>query len=419
MDRIDGFARVILTFNLEHAVNNLIKANSLSKKGLLDTQDFRSWKSNEQTIIDTIDKFITTTWPCVIDSKGTLPRDAHTHPCSRLISQQPMLSIESYYNSLSNKCCRHTKCSKSYCLKRKRGIEKCRFGFPKPLIDRTTLIYNKNHSNHDYLTYNIYRKDSLINTHNIFQILDWKANVDMQFILSENHVVEYLTKYVTKTEPTSLGLTSYIEKLIEGNEDRTVANSFKSSILKILAGRDIGLMECSHILQGLPLYKSSLEFLTINFFDSKELNTQATNTNDITKKKLIDFYRNRNNNLSHLNLYEFALRYFIKNNKLVKRKTDVTNKVIKFVPNYIYTKGSSQYFKYCLLQLIKFKPWFGLAYKLKETYTEGEKQVIIDEWEDFTTRNPKFINFGKFDSDLGYVDDYDDQHSDEPTKKPK
>ena len=65
------------------------------------------------------------------------------------------------------------------------------------------------------------RNDGMVNSFNPVQLSAWRANVDMQYIVSHRRVIEYCTKYVTKSEPQSQSLkevyTSIVRSLQEGN----------------------------------------------------------------------------------------------------------------------------------------------------------------------------------------------------------
>ena len=69
------------------------------------------------------------------------------------------------------------------------------------------------------------------NSYNPVQLSGWRVNVDMQYIVSRHRVIEYRTKYVTKSEPRSQSLkevfTTIVHSLKEGN------NSLKA-VQKIL-----------------------------------------------------------------------------------------------------------------------------------------------------------------------------------------
>ena len=64
--------------------------------------------------------------------------------------------------------------------------------------------------------------DGMINSFNPVQLSGWRANVDMQFIVSRRRVIDYCTKYVTKSEPRSETLkdtfTRIVRSLKDGNQ---------------------------------------------------------------------------------------------------------------------------------------------------------------------------------------------------------
>ena len=94
-------------------------------------------------------------------------------------------------------CQRHTLCSPAYCLKKK-GVQECRFGYPKPLQPVPTIYMEG--STPTLLTQ---RNDCLLNSYNPVQLSAWRANVDMQYIVSRNRVLNYIAKYAAKSEPRS------------------------------------------------------------------------------------------------------------------------------------------------------------------------------------------------------------------------
>ena len=68
--------------------------------------------------------------------------------------------------------CQHTCCSEAYCLRTRNGKQECWFGYPKDLQPSTTIIMTE----------------------------------DMLYIVSRHKVVQYWTKYITKSEPRSQSL---------------------------------------------------------------------------------------------------------------------------------------------------------------------------------------------------------------------
>ena len=50
------------------------------------------------------------------------------------------------------------------------------------------------------------RNDCLLNSYNPVQLSGWRANVDMQYVVSRRRVINYVAKYATKSEPHSKSL---------------------------------------------------------------------------------------------------------------------------------------------------------------------------------------------------------------------
>ena len=63
------------------------------------------------------------------------------------------------------------------------------------------------------------RNDGMVNSFNPVQLSAWRANVDMQYTLSRRKVIEYCTKYVTKSEPRSQSLKEVFTTIIRSLKD--------------------------------------------------------------------------------------------------------------------------------------------------------------------------------------------------------
>ena len=95
---------------------------------------------------------------------------------------------------------RHTRCSTSYCL-RKKGNEKepkCRFNFSFQHNEKTSLQFELIHSKDNTPKYKIQvvtkRNDSSLNSHQRLQLQGWGANCDIQLVVDYQACVEYLAK---------------------------------------------------------------------------------------------------------------------------------------------------------------------------------------------------------------------------------
>ena len=93
-------------------------------------------------------------------------------------------------------CQRHTRCSAAYCL--------------------STTSITTNDGELKVLTQ---RNDSLLNSYNPVQLSAWRANVDMQYVVSRKRVIQYLAKYATKSETRSNGLRAVYGNIMKGLDD--------------------------------------------------------------------------------------------------------------------------------------------------------------------------------------------------------
>ena len=108
-------------------------------------------------------------------------------------------------------CQRHTRCSTAYCLKKKKGKQQCRFGYPKPL-QLATSITSQEDGEQVVLTA---RNDSLLNGYNPVQLSVWRANVDLQYVVSRQKVTKYVAKYATKSEPRSKAIQEVYRSIMK------------------------------------------------------------------------------------------------------------------------------------------------------------------------------------------------------------
>ena len=63
------------------------------------------------------------------------------------------------------------------------------------------------------------RNDSLLNSYNHVQLSAWRANVDMQYVMSRNKVLQYVAKYAIKSEPHSKALRSVYDSIMQSLDD--------------------------------------------------------------------------------------------------------------------------------------------------------------------------------------------------------
>lgn len=137
----------------------------------------------------------------------------------------------------------------------------CRFGYPAEL-QHQTIIKEDNHGQLELLTA---RNDPLINPHDRIQLQGWRANVDKKPILTIHAALQYISKYASKAEPRSVAFSDILDGILQnGDEDDTSVKCFQRLLLHTVAERDFSAQETCHILLGLPLYKCSRRFITLN-----------------------------------------------------------------------------------------------------------------------------------------------------------
>ena len=86
------------------------------------------------------DWLVTTCNNCVPQDTWSLPAP---HPSAVRIER--VADLDSDYHDLVNSVQRHTRCSAAYCLRKKPGQQEpqCRFNYPRPLQESSTLEFEK------------------------------------------------------------------------------------------------------------------------------------------------------------------------------------------------------------------------------------------------------------------------------------
>ena len=109
-------------------------------------------RCTEQEIVTFWDKFVSAMNPAMQpnDNPDNFYWPVDPHPSS--IHHRDVHDLDQHLKNLVNVCQRHTRCSAGYCLRTQRnGQQKCRFGFPKPLQQHTTVSFavdDNGHGNH-------------------------------------------------------------------------------------------------------------------------------------------------------------------------------------------------------------------------------------------------------------------------------
>ena len=106
------------------------------------------------------------------------------------ICNKPYSRVKEYQQDLNDliaTCQKHTRCSAAYGLRTKRGVQECRFNYPKPMQPEKVISTEEEHCEPTLTTA---RNDGLINSYYPVQLSGWRGNVDMQYCESRHRVIE-------------------------------------------------------------------------------------------------------------------------------------------------------------------------------------------------------------------------------------
>ena len=278
------------------------------------------------------------------------------HVCNQ--QYQGINNLEMDLVDLVATCQRHTRCSTSYCLKRKRGKQECRFGYPKPLQQVTTITTQEGEP--VVLTS---RNDNLLNAYNPVQLSAWRANVDMQYIVSRNKVIKYVAKYATKSEPRSKGLQEVYSTIMKSiKEDATPLKVVQKLLTSTIGERDFSAQETCHLLLMLPLFRASRDFVVLSLDGSRQVTETFEEDKSVTVDSQLDHYCARPDvpEFREVSLLKFVQKYRIPKkigSALVPRNKDV---IVIPRPYCSPDPQGPQYEQYSKQKLMLHKPFVQL-----------------------------------------------------------
>ena len=291
----------------------------------------------------------------------------------------------------------------------------CRFSYPKPLRTQSHVrIEQIKCQQNGIFRYKVSmvpkRNDVWLNSSMRTMTECWGANMDWQLILDSGLVIEYMTKYVTKSDfSTSYACNRFMRNLFTQTveqEGRNVHCFLRKTMSKMLGERTMSKQEKCHLIIGSPIVHSSHRMINVDL-DNKSstinlpMDTDASTTSIVRKDTLIDAYAARflphkwfdqrqfdflfeKNLLESMTLRHFCLNYYIgtrsnRRNKIIQGKGNI---VVSFYPSPSCDPNSTSYYRYCKFALIKHKPWKEL---ICDVYggDDDNQQSIIQLWNTF------------------------------------
>ncbi|CAB3977795.1 ATP-dependent DNA helicase PIF1 [Paramuricea clavata] len=262
-------------------------------------QDIEAGQKAADTVCQYVDWLLSTVNPNPPDEDMWIRPEVH--PCQRS-SDIPEHEKQTDYVDLLNMVQRHTRCSTSYCLRKKSNETelKCRFHFPFDICPKTKLEFEKIHTSGDNEHYRAKivtkRNDSRLNNHQQLQLQGWRANCDIQVVIDHYACVEYLTKYAAKGEPRSPILKQAFNSIVQNVDSNTDPRRvIKKVVMKSLGERDYAAQETMHHLLSLKLHSSSFKVMPVSLNGSRRVRDTASidEGESCTDYSLLDVYANR------------------------------------------------------------------------------------------------------------------------------
>ena len=313
--------------------------------------------SSKEELIKYVDSIVSTVNPAVLPD-GSNVDDAPLPKTNPHICNKPYSEVEDIDQDLADliaTCQRHTRCSAAYCLRTHDGQQKCRFGYPKPLQPETTVVMED-----DEPALFTKRNDGLINSSNPVQLSAWRANVDMQYCVSRQKVIEYCAKYATKSEPRSQSLKEVFSTIVRNlGEDSSSLKTVQKLLINSVGERDYSAQETCHLLLQLPMYRASRDFIILSLDGSRAVEERLQEDQPATAPSTVDHYivRPVTELFNNMTLMNYAQQY--KTTKQLRSEPSKRAKaaVVIVRPYCCPDPSGPKYEEYCQQKMMLYKPF--------------------------------------------------------------
>ena len=176
---------------------------------------------------------------------------------------------------------------------------------------------------------------------------------------SPDRVLQYCTKYVTKSEPRSQSLKELFRTIFRGLQD---GNTFLKAVQKLLINtvgeRDYSAQETSYLLLQLPMFKASRDFIILSLDGSCAVEDHLEEGQHTTAFSIVNHYVGRPDS-SHFNsmiLLECARQYSMPRT-LGTQPTPSSRRIVVICRPYVSPDlAGEKYDQYCRQSLMQHKP---------------------------------------------------------------
>ncbi|XP_057859850.2 uncharacterized protein LOC131068635 [Cryptomeria japonica] len=284
------------------------------------------------------------------------------------------------YKALVNTLQRHTKCTKSTCLRKKGHSLQCRCKASWPEQEKSTLALDSD-TNPCYTTA---RNDDCLNIHNPCMLSIRRANMDCQPVTSRKVVLQYISKYASKSEKRSEYYTEMLKTIVNASESKDVVlSTYHKFMMHIIAYRDINAQETCHMLQKISLINCSCQFLSLNV--SKKPLHDITKSNHETNlpRSYIHAYMQRPSGLNTTTLLQSAQDFsYVPQRKKEKWQLREQKAIVNVYPHFPepLIEDSDEFDLFCWFEFLLYKPFRDMATKIGTS-----KDQVIANWKDFSS----------------------------------
>src|SRR5205814_9526425 len=264
-----------------------------------------------------------------------------------------------FLNACLNWFQRHSRCTESYCLRKKKGtsIKSCQFRFLQLVQDTTSLTTDLNPT---YLMFVPQRNDPLLNLYMATITIGWLANTDVNPPTSSKAVINYIAKYCSKAEKKSEMYSDLLHQILPRLNERTPLFSLASKLMnKFIGERDWSDQEVCHILLGITLQERSRQVISLDCRPEDKQDIRVTIEDDeITAgQSALDKYKSQDVQIE--DLCDVTLLDFIKNYNFTsyKRWLRALSQVINYFPQYSSDPSSEHYEDFCHVKIMLHYPF--------------------------------------------------------------
>ena len=194
-------------------------------------------------------------------------------------------------------------------------------------------------------------------------------------------MIDYCTKYVTKSEPRSETLKDTFTRIVRGLKD---GNQSLKAVQKLLThsvgDRDYSAQETCHILLQLPMFKASRDFVVLSLDGSRAVEDHFQQDGRAKAPSILDHYiaRPAASHLTSITLLEFA-QQFTMPKELGAEPNRRSKKVVVIARPYCSPDPAGpKYEQYCRQSLMQHKAFRHFSELLAghNTYAEAYAEFL-------------------------------------------